>query len=127
MRIMLLSPTREASGYWKDGMKAYVDLLEKQGHVVHYPLRDTPQNDRTGLNICKANLKAIQQADEIHIAWDGKSQGVLFDLGMAFALGKIIKPVVGYFPPLTPHKSFQAMVYTLEAEQQWRRDLRENK
>lgn len=85
-----------------------VHELEKQGFTVHWPHRDTNQDDNTGLRICRDNRAAIRDADFVHVLWDGKSQGSLFDLGMAFALGKIVIPVT--LPATSPHKSFQNMV-----------------
>lgn len=75
---------------------------------MHFPHRDTDQDDDVGLRICADNLEAIRQAEVIHIIWDGKSQGSLFDLGMAFALGKPL--VVLSVPEPTEHKSFQNMM-----------------
>ena len=69
----------------------YVADLEKAGHKAHWPARgDTNQDDPVGLRICNDNLSAIKYADEIHIWWNKKSSGSLFDFGMAFALGKRI-------------------------------------
>jgi len=115
-KIFIIHPVRNLSLEWKKGLEKYVEELERQGYIVHFPIRDTNQNDRTGLNICRENLRAIKEADEVHIAWDGKSQGCLFDLGMAFALNKPIKTITGYFPNPTLHKSFASMVHALEAE-----------
>lgn len=81
--------------------------LEKD-YEVYWPPRDTDQTDPVGLEICGANLRAIQEADVVHIIWDGKSTGVLFDLGMVFALTKEL--VVISLPPETDHKSFQNMI-----------------
>jgi len=64
--------------------------LEAQGHTVYVPLRDTPQNAPIQ-QICESNRRAITEADEVRIIWDGTSHGVIFDTGMAFALGKKIK------------------------------------
>ncbi len=64
--------------------------LEEQGHTVYYPARDTDQS-LPELEICRQNLEAIEQADEIHVYWDGTSQGAIFDLGMAFAMRKKIR------------------------------------
>ena len=115
MKIYIICPVRQLSENWRDGLSKYVEALEAQGHQVHFPPRDTRQNDRTGYNICTQNRKAIEEADEIHIAWDGKSKGSLFDLGMAFALRKRIKVITGYFPQPTPQKSFASMVWQWEA------------
>jgi nucleoside 2-deoxyribosyltransferase len=85
-----------------------VEDLEAQGWTVHWPPRDTDQVDTVGLRICQDNLKAIEAADYVHVVWDGQSQGCLFDLGMAFALGKPVVPVM--LPEITEGKSFQNMI-----------------
>jgi nucleoside 2-deoxyribosyltransferase len=110
MKIYFCCPVRNVIPEYKDGLDAQVEFLEKQGHEVYYPHRDTNQDDDSGLRICMDNRAAIENCDEVFVAWDGKSQGVLFDLGMAFALNKPVMPVVGYFPNSTPYKSFQNMV-----------------
>ena len=40
-----------------------------------------------------------EKADEVHVIWDGRSVGTVFDFGMAFALRKPIKIV--YIEPKT--------------------------
>lgn len=112
-RIFLIAPVRGISDTYKDGIQTQVEWLEQQGYDVHWPMRDTPQ-DATEKEICDTNYLAIRQCDEVRIIWDGKSQGCLFDLGMAFALGKPIKSIAGYFPRATREKSFANLVYTLE-------------
>lgn len=47
-------------------------------------------------------------ADIVHVVWDGQSQGCLFDLGVAFALGKALRPIE--LPAATEGKSFQNMM-----------------
>jgi len=64
--------------------------LEADGHSVYVPLRDTHQNVSIQ-QICESNRRAIIEADEVRVIWDGTSHGVIFDAGMAFALGKPIK------------------------------------
>src|SRR5208282_5452823 len=86
-----------------------VDDLESNGYTVHWPPRDTNQNDGTGLNICLENKTAIINADIIHVLWDGKSQGCLFDLGMAFALNKPISIIEIPMEPVEG-KSFHNMI-----------------
>lgn len=66
--------------------------LEKQLGQCYIPGRDTLQDH--GDNILKANLKAMMQSDkEVYVIWDGGSMGTLFDMGMAYALSKVIIPV----------------------------------
>jgi len=114
-KSFLISPVR---GYEQKPNKALVRDLESEGYIVHYPARDTNQIDDTGLQICKDNMEAIKNADVIHFVWDGKSQGSLFDLGMAFALNKRIIPLL--LPELSEGKSFQNMVTALFKQQNTR-------
>lgn len=87
---------------------AIVSDLEARGFEVHWPPRDTDQIDDTGLRICRDNASAIAAADVVHVVWDGQSQGCLFDLGVAFALNKVIDPIE--LPVATEGKSFQNMM-----------------
>jgi len=105
MRTFLISPVR---GQSPDVWAEHVAALEAAGYSVHWPHRDTNQDDAVGLRICGDNLEAIRAADVVHVIWDGKSQGCLFDLGMAFALGKAVIPIS--LPSQTEGKSFQNMI-----------------
>ncbi len=83
-------------------------LLEEisQDPSMYYPARETNQIDETGgLRICADNRSAMESAQAVWFVWDGLSQGSIFDLGMAFALGKPIRPV--QVPPPTQEPSFQ--------------------
>lgn len=92
----------------KDRWKPSVDRLTAEGFDVYWPARDTDQADPIGFEICTQNAAAIARADVVHVIWDGLSQGALFDLGVAFALGKRV--VALDLPPETTSKSFQNMV-----------------
>lgn len=105
LRTFLICPVR---GVDPATSAATVAKLEAEGYAVHWPPRDTDQNDPTGLRICQDNAAAIKAADVIHVIWDGKSQGCLFDLGVAFAYGKKVIPVT--LPDATEGKSFQNMI-----------------
>lgn len=105
MKSFLICPVR---GMSPDAHATTVSLLEQQGFTVHFPPRDTDQNDEVGLRICRDNAKAIANADVVHVIWDGKSQGCLFDLGVAFALNKKVEPII--IPALSEGKSFQNMI-----------------
>jgi hypothetical protein len=111
MKIYLICPVRKATPEYSQAARSYVLKLEALGHQVYWPTRDTNQSDSTGLRICADNRRGIEAADEIHVIWDGQSQGSIFDLGIAFALRKKIIPVEGSFPPRTEGKSIQNMVY----------------
>lgn len=67
-------------------IKDYVNKLESDGYEVHWPLRDTNQNDPIGLRICTDNLMALARSDEVHIFWNPDSEGSKIDLGMALAM-----------------------------------------
>jgi nucleoside 2-deoxyribosyltransferase len=105
MRTFLICPVR---GHDPEETRSIVESLEQNGYEVHWPPRDTDQDDPTAFRICCDNLEAIHRADCVHVVWDGKSQGCLFDLGMAFALDKRVYIV--RLPEATEGKSFQNMV-----------------
>jgi hypothetical protein len=66
------------------------EQLRSQGHEAYVPGMQTKQ-DTDELTICTANREAMSNADEVRVIWDGTSHGVIFDLGMAFAMQKPIK------------------------------------
>jgi len=105
MRTFLICPVR---GHDPQETAAIVARLETEGWEVHWPPRDTNQDDPTGYQTCSENRFAIGNAQAVHIVWDGQSQGCLFDLGMAFAMHKDIYII--QLPPLTDGKSFQNMI-----------------
>lgn len=113
MKTFLICPVRGKSS---EETQDVVDELEALDYEVHWPHRDTNQNDNTGLRICQDNRKAIEEADIVHIVWDGNSQGCLFDLGIAFALNKKIMPIE--LPEITDGKSFQNMIMELSKAQE---------
>jgi len=115
MKIYIICPVRNQLEAWRDGLMEYTKALESHGHKVHLPFRDTPQDDKTGWNICDNHAHAMREADEVHIAYDGQSEGCLFDLGMAFVLQKPIIPITGYFPKMTKGKSYSNMVWDWNA------------
>lgn len=92
MRIFVICSVRGAWPHYVDRLNDYVEELESTGHTVHFPHRDTNQNE-TGINICRQNKQAIIDADEVHIFYNSKSQGTHFDMGMAFAMNKKIKVI----------------------------------
>jgi len=104
LKTFLICPVR---GHSVEETADIVANLEKE-FIVHWPPRDTDQEDPTGYRICCHNELAIKNADVVHFVWDGKSQGCLFDLGMAFAHNK--KIIIVRMPDLTEGKSFQNMV-----------------
>lgn len=116
MKLFAIRPVRGISDEYREGIEEQIRFLKSQGHTIYDPITDTNQNDNSGLRICKDNRTAIEDCDAVLFMWDGKSQGCLFDLGMAFALGKKVIPVIGYVPQMTIGKSFQNMVYAWQEE-----------
>jgi len=114
MKAFLICPVRKAESETQSLAAYVVERWEVAGHKVHWPPRDTNQIDETGLRICQDNRTAIQEADLILVIWDGKSQGCLFDLGIAFALRKAIYSID--LPPETEGKSFQNMIRAWEGD-----------
>lgn len=92
MKIYLLCPVRKATNTIKILLDAYTEMLEKDGHEVFYPARDNPfENiDLIGTDICRSNVDAIKNADEVHIYWISSSTGSKFDLGIVWAYEKPI-------------------------------------
>lgn len=85
--VFFISPVRLITDKLKDECQKYVQSLEDKGYKVHWPIRDTDQY-ASELEICIQNCKAIEHADEVHIYYIPKSQGIHFDLGIAFAFEK---------------------------------------
>jgi nucleoside 2-deoxyribosyltransferase len=108
MRAFLICPVRNATETQKSEIEKYIESTEARGVAIYYPARDTNQNDPVGYTICYDNLRAMQGADEVHIFYDPRSAGSLFDLGMAFALGKPVR--VANTIEHTEGKSFANMV-----------------
>ena len=109
---------RNVSEEEKDKIEYCVKTLEDAGYVLHFPPRNTNQNDSTGYNICMQNMQAIQNSYYVFSYWNPKSEGSIFDLGNKFMKGgpllvvnkKLVKP--------TEHKSFTNVI--LEMDNQWR-------
>ena len=112
MKIFLICPVRNATEEQITRMQDYISNLESVGHTVYYPARDNPHEttDSVGFVICAENAYHNRTSDEIHIFWDSKSQGSLFDLGVAFGLGKpLVIANIGEVET-TPNKSFANMI-----------------
>ena len=88
-KVFIICSVRGASDKYKEKLEKYVTKLEGEGCLVHLPHRDTDQT-APGIEICTKNATAIYNADEVHIFYTSKSQGTHFDMGVAFAYGKLI-------------------------------------
>ena len=90
MKIFLICPVHNLNETEKTVMKKYVESWEEAGHTIHWPPRDTNQDDPTGIRIYADNRTALENADEIHVWLDKDCEESRFYLGMAFALRKKI-------------------------------------
>ena len=82
MKIFVIGSTQYVSR-----MLDYKNQMEDEGHEVRLPCLD----DNPGMNeldILSFNRKNIEWADEVHMIWDRRSTGTVFDFGMVFALRK---------------------------------------
>lgn len=86
MKIAIIGSTQY---YGK--MEEYAKKLRERGFEVRLPFFDF--HNLTEFEICEKNRENIEWADEVHIFWDRRSLGTIFDFGMAFALRKPIKIV----------------------------------
>lgn len=98
----------------------YVARLEETGKTAHYPLRDVEQlSDPTGLRILSEHRIAMENCERVRVYWTGKSEGSLFDLGMAFSLKKpiiLINRCDVEKAAVAGKKSFENVLLTLDRE-----------
>lgn len=111
-KVFLICPVRNATEEQLVKMDKYIKKLESDGCNVFYPTRDNPyeHTDDVGYIICETNVKAIRDADEVHIFFDKDSKGSLFDIGASFGLNK--KIVLANKDEIVPteYKSFSNMI-----------------
>lgn len=75
-----------------DKMLVYKAELEKDDYFVRAPAFDF-HPEFNELQICEFNREMIEWADEVHIFWDQRSMGTVFDFGMCFMAQKPVKVV----------------------------------
>ena len=119
-KIFIIGSVRDATEETRKAMEEHVRVLEEAGNEVHLPHRDTNQ-EATGIEICRQNAKAIEEADEVHIFYDPDSDGSHFDLGVAWALNK--KLVVVSNVPYGEGKSYPRMIDEWQEESRPHRSL----
>lgn len=112
-KIFIIAAVRNATPEFKGKLENYVAGLEKEGHDVYLPHRDTNQENR-GIEICTDNRNAINKCNEVHLFYDPNSTGTHFDMGIAWALGK--KLVVVENIEYGPGKSYPRMAAEWEEE-----------
>lgn len=116
-RIYIICAVRNASPDRVKEIRAYAEAKRTEGHHVHFPPDDAPQDDPTGEAICRTHLAAMRNADEVHVFWDVKSSGSHFDLGMAYALGINLVPVACEQPD-GPEKSYWKVMTAADAKRE---------
>ncbi|MCD6478122.1 MAG: hypothetical protein J7K87_03900 [Candidatus Aenigmarchaeota archaeon] len=79
------------SSQYYEKMFAYAEMLKRKGHEVRLPVLDDGDFDE--LHLMEQNRDSIEWAEEIHMFWDGRSQGTWGDFCMAFALRRPVKLV----------------------------------
>ena len=85
MKITIIGSTS-----YQHRMQRHKSELESNGHAVSLPAFDN-FDGMNELQVCAYNRDKIQWADEIHVIWDQRSIGTVFDLGMSFALCKKVR------------------------------------
>jgi len=115
MKIALIG-----SHVYRNRMENYRDSLEVEGHEVKIPAFDF-HPELNELGICAYNRDIILWADEVHVFWDQRSMGTIFDLGMTFMAGKRFKVV--YLEP----KTFANMMHQYEEQSDFEKSLEDCK
>ena len=114
MRIFLICPVSYATEEQSASIAKYVSYLEVvEGRTVHWPARDTLQEQPT-MDVFHDNREAMLRSHEVHVWWSPDSPGSKFDLGMAYAFGKLIHIANPQDVKPTEKKSFEN--FLLEAD-----------
>jgi hypothetical protein len=85
MNIYIICAVRNATPERVADIRAYANAKRAEGHHVHFPPDDAPQDDPTGEAICRTHLKAMQNADEVHVFWDVSGTFALAGLTLTLA------------------------------------------
>ena len=88
-KTFVICPVRHAAEEQKAWIEGFVAMKREKGYIVHYPEKNTVQEDTLGgYNICLQNALAMATSESIDIYYDQSSTGSVFDLGVAYALHK---------------------------------------
>jgi hypothetical protein len=91
-KTFVICPVRHAAEEQKAWIEGFVAMKREKGYIVHYPEKNTVQEDALGgYNICLQNALAMATSESIDIYYDQSSTGSVFDLGVAYALHKPLK------------------------------------
>lgn len=109
-KIYIICPVRKLTNEEKNKILDYVNELEKQGHLIKCPFRDTDQNDEIGLRIIEEHSQDILWANQIHIWWNPTSEGSIWDIAQAYLATRLMRKKIILINPenieITPDKSF---------------------
>ena len=111
----LISPVRQLTPEVRDRMDQWAAVHCRALYIPHInnPYEET---DRIGLEICRENIFAMKNAEHIYVWWMASSQGSVFDIGAAMALGKIILLANPEELEVTPQKSFANVLMALHTK-----------
>ena len=84
MRILVIGSTALQARIQEHALK-----LMTQGHEPLTPVFDTHKG--SVLDILTRNRTVMEMSDEVHLIYDGRSYGSIFDFGMCFAMRKPLK------------------------------------
>ena len=98
MKIALIGSTQ-----YQDKFTGVKERLESEGHIVRMPAFDADRDNI--LHVIEHNRDITEWCDEVHVIWDNRSSGTIFDFGMAFALRK--KLVIEFIEPKTFQMLFE--------------------
>jgi hypothetical protein len=87
-KIFMICPVRGITEAENSVLLDYIAGLEEVGAKVHYPPRDTNQDDSIGLKICSQNRTEIKKSLGVSLYYNPTSTGTVFDVGMAFMAEK---------------------------------------
>ena len=91
----IISPVRQIDDKLRRRIVKYVSELEASGYKVFDPIRNAPQEDKTGYNIVISELKFLKDIattkrlgieTRIPVFWDSRSEGLKVDMGMLLGL-----------------------------------------
>ena len=85
MKITIIGSTQ-----YESKMQDHAYALLSKGHEVKLPALDH-HPDKDVIGVCEYNRDIIEWADEVHLIWDNRSTGSIFDFGQVFALRKAFK------------------------------------
>jgi len=87
MKVFMIGSTS-----YQDKINQYAQKLRREGNEVLIPVFDSWEN-ATVLDILTENRRLMEMADEVHMIYDGRSDGTKFDFGMCFAMRKPLRIV----------------------------------